>query len=39
MPLTNILEMEIFDVQGIDFMGPFQKVVYLASGGLCIEVD
>ena len=23
MPLTNILEVELFDVQGIDFMGPF----------------
>ena len=23
MPLTNILEVEIFDVWGIDFMGPF----------------
>lgn len=23
MPLTNILEIEIFDVWGIDFMGPF----------------
>ena len=23
MPLTNILEMEVFDVWGIDFMGPF----------------
>ncbi|KAH9681678.1 hypothetical protein KPL71_027061 [Citrus sinensis] len=23
MPLTNILEVEVFDVRGIDFMGPF----------------
>jgi hypothetical protein len=23
MPLNNILEVEIFDVWGIDFMGPF----------------
>ena len=23
MPLTNILEVEVFDVWGIDFMGPF----------------
>ena len=23
MPLTNILEVEIFDLWGIDFMGPF----------------
>ena len=23
MPLTNILEVELFDVQEIDFMGPF----------------
>ena len=23
MPLTNILEVELFDVWGIDFMGPF----------------
>ena len=23
MPLTSILEVEIFDVWGIDFMGPF----------------
>ena len=23
MPLTNILEMEVFDVWGINFMGPF----------------
>ena len=23
MPLTNILEIELFDVWGIDFMGPF----------------
>ena len=23
LPLTNILEVEIFDIQGIDFMGPF----------------
>jgi hypothetical protein len=23
MPLTNILVIEIFDVWGIDFMGPF----------------
>ena len=23
MPLTNVLEVELFDVWGIDFMGPF----------------
>jgi len=23
MPLNNILEVEIFDVWGVDFMGPF----------------
>ena len=23
MPLTNVLEVELFDVCGIDFMGPF----------------
>ena len=23
MPLTNIVEIELFDVWGIDFMGPF----------------
>ena len=23
MPLNNILEVEIFDIWGIDFMGPF----------------
>ena len=23
MPLNNMLEVELFDVQGIDFMGPF----------------
>ena len=23
MPLTNVLEIELFDVWGIDFMGPF----------------
>ena len=23
MPFTNILEVELFDVRGIDFMGPF----------------
>ena len=23
MPLTNILEIELFDVWGIDFLGPF----------------
>ena len=23
LPLTNILEVELFDVWGIDFMGPF----------------
>ena len=23
MPLTNILEVKLFDVWGIDFMGPF----------------
>ena len=23
LPLTNILEIELFDVWGIDFMGPF----------------
>jgi len=23
MPLNNILEVELFDVWGIDFMGPF----------------
>jgi hypothetical protein len=25
MPLTNNLQVELFDVWGIDFMGPFQK--------------
>ena len=23
MPLNNILEVEVFDIWGIDFMGPF----------------
>ena len=25
MPLTNNLQVELFDVRGIDFMGPFPK--------------
>ena len=25
MPLSNILEVEIFDMWGIDFMGPFPQ--------------
>jgi hypothetical protein len=26
MPLTNNLQIELFDVWGIDYMGPFPKV-------------
>ena len=26
MPLTNIIEVELFDVWGIDFMGPFPSL-------------
>jgi hypothetical protein len=25
MPLTNILQIELFDIWGIDYMGPFSK--------------
>ena len=35
MPLTNILEVEIFDVWGIDFMGPFPP----SFGNLYILID
>lgn len=27
MPLNNILEVEIFDVRGIDFMGPLSSLL------------
>ena len=42
MPLTNILEVEVFDVWGIDFMGPFSTIlwelIYPCCCGLCLQV-
>ena len=42
MPMRPILEVEIFDLWGIDFMGPFspsdRKRVHTGGGGLCVQV-
>ena len=42
MPLTNNLQVELFDVWGIDFMGPFPKVpglrVHTGGSGVRIQV-
>ena len=42
MPLKGIMVVQIFDVWGIDFMGPFpqsfEKHVYTASSGLCFQM-
>ena len=37
MPLTNILEIELFDVWGIDFMGPFPS--FYANRFILVVVD
>ena len=42
MPLNPILEVEIFDVWGIDFIGSFSSSIdnqyILVCDGLCLEV-
>ena len=41
MPQNFILEIEVFDCWGIDFMGPFPpsyKKEYILVGGLCFQV-
>ena len=41
MPWQTILEVEIFDLWGIDFMGPFppsEGKEYSCSGGLCVQM-
>ena len=42
MPLQTILEVKIFDLWGIDFIGPFPpfkgQSVYSCSGGLCVQM-
>lgn len=37
MPLQNILEVEVFDVWGIDFMGPFPPS--MANKYILVAVD
>ena len=42
LPLTNILEVEIFDVWGIDFIGPFPHsfgYLYILTALDCVEMD
>ena len=41
MPLKGIMVVQIFDVWGIDFMGPFPQSfgnLYTASSGLCFQM-
>jgi hypothetical protein len=42
MPLRYNLQIDLFDVWGIDFMGPFQKFAWIweypSHGWLCIQV-
>ena len=40
MPLTNILEVELFDVWGIDFIRSFppQQPIHLSGCGLCLQI-
>lgn len=37
MPLPNILEIELFDVWGIDFMGPFP--IYFGNSYILVAMD
>ncbi|XP_022020016.1 uncharacterized protein LOC110920088 [Helianthus annuus] len=43
MPLQPILVVDVFDVWGIDFMGPVPSsngfFIHIGCGGLCLEVD
>ena len=42
MPLTNIMEVEIFDVWGIDFIGQFPhsfKILYILLAMDYVKVD
>ncbi|CAM8944428.1 unnamed protein product [Rhodiola kirilowii] len=42
MPQQSILPVEIFDVWGIDYMGPFpffiRKPIYIGRGGLRLQM-